>query len=41
MEVVPVVYDIDIDIDRDSFIATLVYMVYTSSNLQRNEIIKI
>ncbi len=32
---------IDIDIDIDIFIATLVYMVYSSSILQRNEIIKI
>ncbi len=28
-------YDIDIDIDRDMFIATLVYMVYALSILQR------
>ncbi len=27
----------DIDIDIDIFIATLVYMVYTSSILQRNK----
>ncbi len=29
-------FDIEIDIDIDIFIATLVYMVYTSSILQRN-----